>query len=120
MYIESTFYALDDAIKFKNEHQNLIGKWSKSEETTLLKIVVLQMTPTEFGELWAKQRFPFEQEDASKILSDEDFEKELVAFDNIELSKKDGCFYEVVGIMRYGNGEPRFQPMSYLLSNGVE
>jgi len=112
------FYSLDDALKFKSHNEELIGKYSKTEETELLKIIILQMKPTEFGKLWADQREIFEDSDVSKIITDEEFKEQLIVFDNTDLTKKEGYFYEVVGVLRLVNGEPRFQPMHWLLLDG--
>ncbi len=118
--MDTTFYSLDDAIKFKSDNEIFIGKYSKSEETELIKIVILQMTPSEFGKLWADQREIFEDPDISKVLNDKEFEEQLIAFDNLDMTKKEGCFYEVVGVLRLANREARFQPMQWLLSDGFE
>jgi hypothetical protein len=118
--MEIMFDSLDDAIKYKDDHIGFIGKTSKLENVPLLKIIILQMTPSEFGMKWAEQREIFEDPDPSKIITDEEFEEQLIALENLDLTKKDECFYNVVGVLRLTNGEPRFQPMHWLLSNGFE
>jgi hypothetical protein len=110
-------YSHNDAIKIKKENENLVGSILYPEITPLLRLIIIQKTPTEFGGLWANQREAFEDEDNSKVISDEEFENQMKEFENIDLSKKDGYFYYVIGVFRSTNGEPRFQPLEMLLLN---
>jgi hypothetical protein len=107
---------LEDAKKQKEEYESLVGQMIKGEKTPLLKLIIIQKTPTEFGEMFAAQREVFDDEDNTKIISNEDFEQQMKDFDNLDLTKVDGQFYFVVGVFRYSNGESRFQPLDCLLT----
>ena len=116
--MEQFFPTLNEAVNYKAKTEQYIGRYSNSEEEILLKIIIVHMSPSAFGQLWKYQREIFEEPDYSKSITKEEFESQMKAFDNADMTKKDGYFYEVLGVFHLPTGEPRFQPMSYLISNG--
>ena len=117
----TAFYSLQEAIEFKEKYIKLIDKVLAPVGTPLLKLIIIQKTPTEFGQISASQRFSFEDEEPEKIISDEEFESQMKVFDNADLSKKQDEFYYIIGIFRYPNGEPLFEPLySLLVNNAVQ
>ncbi len=106
--------SLEEAVILKQQNEKFVGKIVNPEITPLLRLIIIQITPEEVGKLWANQREASEDDDSSKSISDEEFEKQLKEFDHIDLSKKDGYFYVVIGLFRSKNGEPRFQPIQSL------
>ncbi len=111
---------LDEAIKLKDKYNYLVGSVIKPEPTPLLKLIIIQKDPTEFGLLWASQTEEFNEEDLSKSMEDEEFENQLNNLEHADLSKIDDCLYIVIGVFRSIKGVPRFLPLdSILYYNGL-
>ena len=104
--------SLEDAITIRQQNEKFVGTIVHPETTPMLRLIIIQIIPEEVGKLWANQREAFEDEDNAKVISDNEFETQLKEFDNIDLSKKDGHFYVVIGLFRSKNGEPRFLPIN--------
>lgn len=116
--MDTMFFFLDDAKKYKSENEKYVGKYTITEESILLRIVIVQMTPTEFGKKWAEQPETFEEQDLTMAITRQEFDLQMEAFENADLTKKDGHFYEVLGCFHSANNLPRFQPMHMLLADG--
>ena len=78
-------YSIEEAIEYRQQNKKLIGSIFKSLGHPLLKLIIIQKTPTEFGLMWADQRSSFEDEDNSKIISDEDFDRQMKDCEKLNL-----------------------------------
>jgi len=110
---------LEDAKKYQSDNKHLIGRILEPEKTELLDLVILKKTSEEAGLMWANQKEPFEETDESYLLTDEEFNNQIEAIKNSDLTPEDGYFFLVVGIFRTKDGQPRFEPLHWILSSNA-